>query len=89
MTPASPVSLSGSCSALPIKAAPLHQQIDLPCTQYPTLTGSVLFQYHCTACAVLSRHTPGDPDVSTDADLGTRDQLLHIKPRGSLLPLWL
>lgn len=51
--------------------------------------GSVLSQYLWTTCIVLCRHTPGDPAVSADADLGTRDQLLHIKPRGSLLPLWL
>lgn len=65
------------------------QLIDLACTLHHPSIGSVLFQYRCTACTLLCRRTPGDPAVSADADLGTRDQILHIKPRGSLLPLWL
>lgn len=79
---AGPASLNGCCSAWPHKAA---ERL----TWHHPSPGSALFQHLCTACTVLWRHTPGDPSVSADADLGTRDHLLHIKPRGSLLPLWL
>lgn len=57
-------------------------------TQHHPRPGSVRFPCLCTTSAVLGRRTPGDLAVSADADLGTRDQLLHVKPRGSLLPLW-
>lgn len=65
------------------------QLIDPACALHHPSIGSVLFQYRCTACTLLCRRTPGDPAVSADAVLGKRDQILHIKPRGSLLPLWL
>lgn len=46
-------------------------------TWYHPSPGSVLLQSVSTACSVLCRHTPGNPAVNADADLGTRDQL-HI-----------